>query len=251
LRRYLKIVQTDLSAWRALAGFHYRQHWAGAVDKVFAIVHDQPGKHKYIHRKDEPVGVIVYAMPVPSVALRNLATGNRYTGIGRDASLRLINDEIRCISRVVIHPQYRGIGLGCWLVGQTLEKAGTVFVEAMAVMGRVNPFFDKAGMTRYEAPLSGSAVRMIGALNHVGIKQEQIIDRTLLLKAIDKLSTDDQKLIAAEMRLFAKKFSCTYRHLNSKTWSPADGVEALTPYVQIVVDHLLSNPIYYLWQRNC
>ena len=94
-----------------------------------------------------------------------------------------------------------------------------------------------------------SAVRMAGALNHVGIEQDQIIDRTLLLKAIDKLDTDNQKLIAAEMRLFAQKFSCTNRHLNNKTWSPADGVEALTPYVQIVVDHLLSNPIYYLWQK--
>ena len=28
------------------------------------------------------------------------------------------------------------------------------FIEALAVMGRVNPFFEKAGMTRYDAPTS-------------------------------------------------------------------------------------------------
>jgi hypothetical protein len=38
--------------------------------------------------------------------------------------------------------------LGAKLVGETLARAGTPCVEAVAVMARYNPFFEKAGMRR-------------------------------------------------------------------------------------------------------
>ena len=64
--------------------------------------------------------------------------------------LKLLNGEMRCISRVVIEPRFRGIGLGRYLVAETLARAGVELVEAMAAMGQVNPFFERAGMRRYE-----------------------------------------------------------------------------------------------------
>jgi hypothetical protein len=56
--------------------------------------------------------------------------------------------ELSTISRVVVHPKYRGIGLGKKLVAETLPLAGTQCVEAVAVMARYNPFFEHAGMQR-------------------------------------------------------------------------------------------------------
>jgi ABC-type ATPase with predicted acetyltransferase domain len=52
------------------------------------------------------------------------------------------------ISRVIIHPKYRSIGLGAKLVAETLSQAGTVCVETVAVMAKYNLFFEKAGMQR-------------------------------------------------------------------------------------------------------
>jgi hypothetical protein len=52
------------------------------------------------------------------------------------------------ISRVIIHPKYRTIGLGAKLVRDTLPLCGKPYVETIAVMAKYNPFFEKAGMTK-------------------------------------------------------------------------------------------------------
>jgi ABC-type ATPase with predicted acetyltransferase domain len=50
-------------------------------------------------------------------------------------------------SRVIIHPKFRGIGLGEFLVKQTLLLANAS-VEFLVVMARYNPFFERAGMVK-------------------------------------------------------------------------------------------------------
>jgi ABC-type ATPase with predicted acetyltransferase domain len=62
----------------------------------------------------------------------------------------LINEEIVRISRVVVHPKFRGIGLGEFLVKETLSRVNAKVVEVLAVMARYNPFFEKAGMLRVD-----------------------------------------------------------------------------------------------------
>lgn len=251
LRKNLRIIQTDLSLWRQLSQFHYRQLNPGAVEKVFAIVPDnKPNPQKYSSTSRIPIGVIIYAMPVPSIALRNRATAQRYTGLTRQMSLRLLNEELRCISRIVIHPQYRGIGLASHLVRQTLHRAGTIFVEALAVMGNINPFFERAGMTRYHCPPSPDSQRMISAFANVNINQDKLIDTTTLTKEIANLNTDNQRLIALEMKRFIQRFIKNKDHLTKSTWKPDQGIEALQPYIKIVVNHVMSNPAYFLWKKN-
>ena len=74
--------------------------------------------------------------------------GERYVYTPGDlAKARLINEEIVRISRVIIHPKFRGIGLGAFLVRETLPKVNAK-VEVLAVMAKYNPFFEKAGMVR-------------------------------------------------------------------------------------------------------
>jgi len=253
----LEIVRSDLSSWKELSQYHYRHHWAGAADKVFAIrckKQQQESKiSRLVGRGERALGVIVYGMPVFSVALRNRATGNRYVWLGdRATTMRLINQELRCINRVVIQPQYRGIGLGHWLVAKTLPQAGTVMVEALAVMGKVNPFFERAGMRRYEGDFSTSAQRMVGAFEHVGIEQEQLVDSTVLLGAIGELEQDDQKLIVSEMYRFVQTFGRSGRKLtNRMSWREYfETREARKQLVELVVNHVLSRPTYYLWRRR-
>jgi ABC-type ATPase with predicted acetyltransferase domain len=59
-----------------------------------------------------------------------------------------LNKKLASISRVVLHPKYRSIGLGAHLVRETLPLCGRQYVETMAVMAQYNPFFEKAGMKR-------------------------------------------------------------------------------------------------------
>lgn len=59
-----------------------------------------------------------------------------------------VNAHVRTISRVVVHPQFRGLGLASELVRKLIEISPTRYVEASAVMARVHPFFEAAGMRR-------------------------------------------------------------------------------------------------------
>lgn len=251
LRKQLEIVPADMTAWPSLSEYHYRSHRLGPIDKIFAIRFKssiQPKRNISFTRSGSecPIGVIVYSMPVKNIALRNQATNNRYVGLGdRKATLQLLNQEIRCVHRIVIQPQFRGIGLGTWLVRETLPKAGTIFVEALAVMGQINPFFVKAGMTRYDGPSRPESERMLEAFRYVEIQQKQLVDTKQLLNAIGTLNEDKQKFISTEMRRFATHFS---RQLGRKSRGVKPHPTELT--ADIVVEHALAQPIYFLWQRK-
>lgn len=72
--------------------------------------------------------------------------------------MRQLQHDISIISRIVIHPKYRSIGLGEKLVRDTLLFAGTPCVEAVAVMAKYNPFFEKAGMQKVAESKPNKAV---------------------------------------------------------------------------------------------
>jgi hypothetical protein len=72
--------------------------------------------------------------------------------------MKQLQKEVCVVSRVIIHPKYRSIGLGEKLVKETLAFAGTPCVEAVAVMAKYNPFFEKAGMQKIAESKPGKAV---------------------------------------------------------------------------------------------
>ncbi|MEM3626416.1 MAG: ATP-binding cassette domain-containing protein [Candidatus Bathyarchaeia archaeon] len=114
--------------YKRLSIFHYRSSRCPPPRKIFAL-----------KRGTELCGVIVYSYPPP------LCFGRSRVWRGNHSKLQR---EISTISRVVVHPKYRTIGLGVKLVKETLAKAGTPYVETLAVMAKYNPFFEKAGMKR-------------------------------------------------------------------------------------------------------
>lgn len=57
-----------------------------------------------------------------------------------------MHDGGRRISRLVVHPSFRGIGIGVKLVQYYLDKHPTA--DVIAVMAQYNPVFEKAGMKR-------------------------------------------------------------------------------------------------------
>lgn len=68
--------------------------------------------------------------------------------IGVLVSTNLIGREGRRISRVVIHPSYRGCGIGKAIVKKYIEDYP--LTEVIAVMAKYNPVFEKAGMIRVD-----------------------------------------------------------------------------------------------------
>jgi len=124
-----------------LARFHYRTGRPATFAGVWRV--------EYLSASARPrtVAVAVLSYPVPSCLPRRRALG--ITG-SRDDELRFANQHIRTISRVIVHPQFRALGLSSWLVNQICAESETRYTEALAVMGRAHPFFERAGMTRHD-----------------------------------------------------------------------------------------------------
>ena len=125
----MKVEQGNIADWRKLSGFHYRGHNVAIPRKIFRLM-----------RGEELCGVIVYSYPPPS------CYGRRF--VLPRITIREMNQQLSIISRVVIHPKYRTIGLGAKLIHETLSLVGTPYVEMIAVMAKYNPFAEKAGMQK-------------------------------------------------------------------------------------------------------
>jgi ABC-type ATPase with predicted acetyltransferase domain len=124
-----------------LARFHYLPRrpatWAG----VWTI------HYHASDNKPQLVAVAVLSYPVPSCLSRRRAL--KLSGTRND-ELKFANRHIRTISRVIVHPQFRALGLSTLLVRFICEQCDTEYVETLAVMRRAIPFFERAGMTRYD-----------------------------------------------------------------------------------------------------
>jgi ABC-type ATPase with predicted acetyltransferase domain len=83
--------------------------------------------------------------------------------------LEELNRDFSLISRVVVHPKYRTIGLGTKLVQETLWRCGRPYVESIAVMARYNPFFERAGMRKVaESTPDRRVLQALAKLDEIG-----------------------------------------------------------------------------------
>ena len=139
-----------------------------------------------LRREDgEPVGTIFYSWPPPNCSRRRKA-------FGRNLSFGEINKELATISRVVLHPKYRSIGLGVRLVRETLSLVGRPYVETIAVMAKYNPFFEKAGMRNIAVRRPGRSIRKaVRELQKMGGKPYLMASFRSNLEHLKTLSTED------------------------------------------------------------
>jgi len=129
-----------------LGGFHYLAGRPAAHKRVYVLRAPQAERWRC---GPDIAAVLVVSPPLMNCRGRNAALLGRYTRCSRRRGLRRLNAELEAVSRVIVHPIYRGCGLAIRMVRHALATAQTPLVEALAVMGRLHPFFEKAGMYSY------------------------------------------------------------------------------------------------------
>jgi hypothetical protein len=155
--------------YRELAHFHYSPTspatWAGVWRAVYSdlrfAIFDlrlpmRPGPPESSFNRtlqianckssSRVIAVAVLSYPTPSHRVRERVLG--LTGPRYGQKLRFINANLRTISRVIVHPQFRALGLASALVRRICQDCPVRYVEAIATMGRVHPFFQRGGMRR-------------------------------------------------------------------------------------------------------
>jgi GNAT superfamily N-acetyltransferase len=227
----LKIEEGDIGDYKKLSAFHYRENRVGPFEKIFVIRPTQAGR---IFVADA-VGVIVYGMPTAGLQLRNIAMGNVFDGLDGPTRLSLINKNIRTISRVIIEPRFRGLGLSSWLVKETLGQVCVPIVEALAVMGAVNGFFLRAGMIAYTANYSTKSLQMADALGTVGIREDELIDPQLVEEKLGRLLMAERDFIDRQMEIFLQSYG--ERRL----------MRAGLERTRFILSKLSHRPVYYIW----
>ena len=234
IKKYLKIVPGTIADYKPLSRFHYRNCRTGPTAAVYKIIDTHPMRSEI----DPVVGVIVYSMSACSSQLRNAATEGLFNKLGSAATMQLINRNVRTISRVVIEPRYRNLGLAYELVEKTMPLLQMPYIEALAVMGKVNPFFEKAGMMKFEGPMSSRSVKLLQALSVIGIDESDLVDIEKTHSKIANLKGRVKSFIEKQIKDFLAAYGRRARNL------PCDS--ARTEYV---ISKLSDRPIYYLWRN--
>lgn len=230
LCRKLQIVPGGFDDYRQLAHYHYLDARPGPFEAIFAM---KPAPAAGF--PPQTVGVIVYSLPSPRLQPRNVATHNFFVGFDRSTQLALINRNIRCISRVIIEPRFQGLGLAVRLVQQTMPKMNVPIIEALAVMGLVNPFFEKAGMKAVTADMPAKCVRLIEAFSMVGIENQELIDAEKVQQKLARLPRHKQEFIEHQFGLFLKS------HGSRRNLRPC------LQRTKYILSRLTSRGVYYIW----
>ncbi|HDD42718.1 MAG TPA: ATP-binding cassette domain-containing protein [Nitrososphaeria archaeon] len=236
----IRIESGGYQDYKILAPFHYIGRSAGYVRKIFRAVAQLDGRR-------ELAGVIVYSHPYLDVSARSAAIqGLRDLRriLNRRAYAKLIDESFSRISRVIVHPKYRGIGVGTMLVRETLGKAGTAYVEALAVMARYNPFFEKAGMRRieYESRSMEVIEKTLERLELLGVDPSLINSKTYLRRALAGMSRRRLREVADAVRRIAQ----------AKLMSPKiiEGIERLEiDSMADALSRVRAKPEYFLWRN--
>lgn len=233
----LKIAPGDLDDYKQLSHFHYRDGLPGPVASIFALKSDgtlRDGPTPGVQPKTL-IGVIVYSMASPVLEMRNVATNHFFSGLDRGTQLALVNQNVRRISRVIIDPRFRGLGLASRLVRETMPRMNVPIIEAVAVMGLVNPFLEKAGMTAYPAKQPARTVQLIEAFSLLGIEAEQLIEPREVQRKFDRLAPIEAEFIERAIKRFLKS------HGRRRDMLP--GLER----TRYILTRLTARPTYYIW----
>jgi GNAT superfamily N-acetyltransferase len=212
-----------------ISRYHYMPFARQPYVKAWKITDIKYGK------RDEPIGVITYSMPVLNCAARRSAIGDFLADTDKRIRLRRLNEFVRRISRVVIDPRYRGLGLAAWLVRRTMPQMEVPMIEATAVMGKMSGFFERAGMHLYKIPVRPEAATLAGALLSAEIKPSLWIDAAAVYAQIQPLPEDKKESIKRGLFRFLGAYG--------KRRTMAEGVESL----RFALSRLNARPGYYVW----
>lgn len=153
---------------RSLLRFHYRAGMPATVAMVVGAF--ERGVLRAGGGVDEPAAVVCVSYPVLNGPWRNVAWPGEDWG---DA--RVVNARVRCLSRVVVEPRYRGVGLASELVRWYLRRPLTRCTESLAAMGGACPFLVAAGMRRVELSRSGRDERLLRDLRGLGLNPARVL----------------------------------------------------------------------------
>jgi hypothetical protein len=124
----------------------------------------------------EAVGICVFAPPAAALAPRS-----RYFGLSGSRTrlaLDALNEQLWVLSRVVLHPTYRGAGIAADFVRRACRSCPVPWIETLSAMGHANPVFERAGFVRAGVIRKRGTTRSGGQFGRRALCPSPVADRT-------------------------------------------------------------------------
>ena len=128
--------------YHALSHLHYRSGSPATIERVLTLIDPSDAL------SDAPAAVLVISRPTLNAWWRSMIWPGLAQLPKRDRALWL-NTYVRTISRVIVHPRWRGLGAAELIVRLYLAAPLTDRTEASAAMGSLTSFFARAGMREH------------------------------------------------------------------------------------------------------
>jgi GNAT superfamily N-acetyltransferase len=136
----LAVSRGNRGDYQRLQRFHHLQRPPATYAAIFRATASLPGP------REELAAVLVVSNPVLRCREREAVFGLDPAHPGTHALW--VNRHLLTISRVIVHPRFRGLGLAVALVRAAILACPTPVLEARARIGHALPLFEHAGMTR-------------------------------------------------------------------------------------------------------
>jgi len=122
--------------WARLKALHYAAGDPATVHSYHVL--EWPGS-------GEPAAVAILSYPDLHSAARNLATDDAYRISGDRRSAQRMNREVRKLSRIVVTPELRGVGVAGRLIEHVMAESDARYIECSTAMGPYTGFLQRLG----------------------------------------------------------------------------------------------------------
>lgn len=126
------------------------------------------------------VGVLTVSHPTLNDRWRERAWPGVFEIADKRERAHALNATVRRISRVVVLPRFRGMGIATALVRAYLRRPLTVRTEVVAAMGDLCRCFERAGMRAVECEAIARDIALAKALNRMRIAPESLADERVV-----------------------------------------------------------------------
>lgn len=201
---HLQIVKCEKADFKLLQQYHYvpedpvcvRNYYKCTVNPNF------PGKYP------DPLGVIVYSVPIGEWRARNLAVDN-YFSIHKERSHRqsAINANVTYISRVIVDPRFHKLGIGSKLVRETIPLQNYHWIESMTPPDRYMNMFIKTGFRSVVQPTPELYINMQRTFDRVGLPRQYWVQPEIATVYLENLNKYKSDLYNRESKIFLRNFS--------------------------------------------
>lgn len=214
LKSQLTIQKGTISDYKVLDRFHYLNTPLPPVKAIYTICPKPVTDRNYCSGFQGPnyghaalIAVIVYSAPLRDLKARTTATGGFFKQPKTlSERLKLINKHALYVSRLVVLPSYRHLGLADWLWRETLKLQTVSIVESLTPLPVNEKWLKSLGFQIFYSPTPESIRRLKNAFRKARISEKCYTVPQIAQNRIDALNNDDRIRLDRSLHDFLSKY---------------------------------------------